>query len=778
MATQLYQNYTYLPTQISGCTLWLDAADSSTVTLSSGTTNVASWADKSGLGNNATAVGTIPYTAKINSVSAMNFPGTFSTYFAGSVSNSGPTLTALSVFVMNTSSYATARILSLGKIGFGDFNNVLYTAAIERFYTNFDAFRDRTNRSAVIANFGVPVQVCSQFDGTNHTFYMNGTAGLSVASTGNFGYVNYDVGSSMNEENAVNLNGSIGEVVVYSTSLSTTQRQQLEGYLAWKWGIQRNLPPDHPYKNNSPFMNTLTLPVTPTLSIPSFNTSLFLPTNFSGCILWLDAADRSTLFTNSTGTTSLLVSGQTLSYWKDKSSQANNATNTTNQPTVSFGAQNGLSVVNFSGSNYLNLTPSKLPNGSTPFSFFVLFRSSSSSTQVYMSWGDTQNVLGFGRAPQLYITNYTLANDLYGASGISDTTTFNSVYVINSVTVSTTINGWDNGNLFSSTNANVSQPLNIGTTFAYIGVGQVNNALYIPFYLNGQICEIVGYNRVLTTSERQQVEGYLAWKWGLQTNLPATHPYSKSPFPTVQYAPIPPQPPRITSGIWQPNQFTGLALWLDAADTSTIQTSGTTVIRVTDKSPTPKTLTITNTVSYISKQAIVFTNTNGRFNVSGMPSAPYDILTVATANSVTNIFRTLLRTLNTSNPFLLNINTNDLGMWDGTAFRQFGSLTMIPNEKALVYASMASNNTIQASKNGTVSLTSPTPASNESAIAFIGNNTGTGGQPWGTLQEIVIYSTTLSTTQRQQVEGYLAWKWNLQNSLPGNHPYKLFPPAP
>ena len=162
-----------------------------------------------------------------------------------------------------------------------------------------------------------------------------------------------------------------------------------------------------------------------------------------------------------------------------------------------------------------------------------------------------------------------------------------------------------------------------------------------------------------------------------------------------------------------------------------------------------------------------------------MPAAPYDILTVATANSVTNIYRTLLRTTNApgTHPFLLELNTNNLGMWDGTGFRQFGSLTMAANEKALVYATMAANRSMQAGKNGTASLTSPTSSGNESIITLVGNSTG-GGQPWGTLQELIIYSTTLSITQRQQVEGYLAWKWTLQSSLPTTHPYKLFPPSP
>jgi hypothetical protein len=46
------------------------------------------------------------------------------------------------------------------------------------------------------------------------------------------------------------------------------------------------------------------------------------------------------------------------------------------------------------------------------------------------------------------------------------------------------------------------------------------------------------------------------------------------------------------------------------------------------------------------------------------------------------------------------------------------------------------------------------------------------------LHEILVYNFALSTSQRQQVEGYLAWKWNLISALPSNHPFKLWPPLP
>jgi hypothetical protein len=42
----------------------------------------------------------------------------------------------------------------------------------------------------------------------------------------------------------------------------------------------------------------------------------------------------------------------------------------------------------------------------------------------------------------------------------------------------------------------------------------------------------------------------------------------------------------------------------------------------------------------------------------------------------------------------------------------------------------------------------------------------------GTLSELVVFSNALSSSQRQQIEGYLAWKWGLQGSLPGSHVFR------
>lgn len=50
-----------------------------------------------------------------------------------------------------------------------------------------------------------------------------------------------------------------------------------------------------------------------------------------------------------------------------------------------------------------------------------------------------------------------------------------------------------------------------------------------------------------------------------------------------------------------------------------------------------------------------------------------------------------------------------------------------------------------------------------------------GGTPMafyaGAIAEILLYDSTLGTEERQTVEGYLAWKWGFEESLPAGHPY-------
>lgn len=44
------------------------------------------------------------------------------------------------------------------------------------------------------------------------------------------------------------------------------------------------------------------------------------------------------------------------------------------------------------------------------------------------------------------------------------------------------------------------------------------------------------------------------------------------------------------------------------------------------------------------------------------------------------------------------------------------------------------------------------------------------------IAEIVLFDSSLSAAEREQIEGYLAWKWGLEGNLAGGHTYESVPP--
>jgi hypothetical protein len=51
---------------------------------------------------------------------------------------------------------------------------------------------------------------------------------------------------------ALGTQGDIAEILFTNTNPALTDKEKIEGYLAYKWGLQASLPSDHPYKSNAP----------------------------------------------------------------------------------------------------------------------------------------------------------------------------------------------------------------------------------------------------------------------------------------------------------------------------------------------------------------------------------------------------------------------------------------------------------------------------------------------------------------------------------------------
>lgn len=68
-----------------------------------------------------------------------------------------------------------------------------------------------------------------------------------------------------------------------------------------------------------------------------------------------------------------------------------------------------------------------------------------------------------------------------------------------------------------------------------------------------------------------------------------------------------------------------------------------------------------------------------------------------------------------------------------------------------------------------------TSATNGSQVS-IGHAGDGSAQAFGDYAEVVYFQGALSDSDRQKLEGYLAWGWGLADSLPSSHPYKSAPP--
>lgn len=234
----------FLPTNITGIALWLDAADASTVT---GTTNVTKINDKSGNGVNlSNATG---YSYPNNT-----FNGTYPSFFCpnGYAQGSAATLGYNAAFALTMPFSLFFVGIQTNLSTYGDLcDSAPASGGANRIYvlTSGYSFQSRigsglpASTSNFVVNFMYAAGTSASATFLNGSSYVTGTvpqftcSGITVANR-----------YTLNES----FPGHICEVVAFNIGLTVAQRQQMEGYLAWKWGLQGSLPAGHPYKSAAP----------------------------------------------------------------------------------------------------------------------------------------------------------------------------------------------------------------------------------------------------------------------------------------------------------------------------------------------------------------------------------------------------------------------------------------------------------------------------------------------------------------------------------------------
>jgi hypothetical protein len=721
----------FSPQVIPGLTLWLDAADRSTLTLSG--SNITQWRDKSPnaftvSNNGSNPPGTV-LGAQFNNLPVVSFPSNSQMNVTMAIPNSN----SRSLFyVARASSAGSSFVMPLGSLSTNGNESYFIPNATS---TNFNAL----DRQGVITTCSFTYTGGSTQDTVFMLGAVAGTAGTIngntqsiTTSAPNFATasITYTISRSLYTRT-----WELGEMILFNVNLDTAQRQQVEAYLAWKWGLVGNLPTAHPYKTARLF------------------TRPFNPLDIAGCQFWIDAADARTV----------TLSGNTVTGVADKSGNGRNLSNgnifTYNQtlfngkyPSFYNSSTGGLLGLNSSVSLAQPLTIFAMAQSETPNNTFAHIADSLNS--------GSRVVLYFWNSNSSFRTRLFAGGEIEDLSGPM---TFVNSYVANTTASQIYING-------------------ALRTSGDIGSGALSGLVIASRFTTteqswrGHLCEVLIYSSVLSSSDRQQVENYLAEKWGLRSSLSTSNALRL-------YESLSP--------VFNPTLISNCSLWLDVADRSSLTLSGSSITGIVDKSGSGISVSVSTsrpTLNSSFANGLSAANFTGSQWFRGNFSSTYGgsnlaMFAVASVNSATTTNGRLL-SLSTTGAFdVLSTNINILrpsGTQGVAVFR--GSVYSTASVSGYNTPFMMANVVDGAST--TIHINGALGASNASSGSFSINNFGVayladyGGTAdtayWiGNISEVIFYLGAITPQTRQRIEAYLSKKWNI--ALPTTHPYYTIP---
>lgn len=320
-------NASFTPTIIPELVMWLDATDSSTFTSTLGIDNNGNshyknlWKDKSRLGNDLVQYWGGNETTKnlnpIKLISSSRF-GNYPSYFIQQRygENAGRSPQRSLVETLNPASFpvtlffvfgADGQSSQLSYLNGGDYlfssfvtdGNGVNTGYLNLFNNPSDTVTQTSINNSVtnsLSNYNLtiggntdntPTIVMSSSSLNLITIQYNGYNNIATTKIVNYNgtnqYTNLSFNYTFNDTTRalmVYAGGQslyISECVYYQKALSNSQIQTVEGYLAWKWGLNNRLPVSHPYYTSAPvniyIFNSIILSTSVLSSITNFNST-------------------------------------------------------------------------------------------------------------------------------------------------------------------------------------------------------------------------------------------------------------------------------------------------------------------------------------------------------------------------------------------------------------------------------------------------------------------------------------------------------------------------
>jgi hypothetical protein len=242
----------WTPQQIS-TEAWWDASDASTILEDDLVGSASNWLDKSGNGLDLQqTISTKQPTTDgdlINSLPTLRFDGNDDTMVTSSNPFAPQVEDVFVFFVLKTKSLSSGSLFSFGASRFQ-----AHTPWSNRFiyFDAGDSGSRRIQTGSIISDEQVWMGgLCSSPTDNVRQIWVNGT--LEEEETNSVTSVVTDesyisIGSWLSDHQHCDL----GEFIIINDTVSTENRQLIEGYLAYKWGLVDNLPPSHPYKTLPP----------------------------------------------------------------------------------------------------------------------------------------------------------------------------------------------------------------------------------------------------------------------------------------------------------------------------------------------------------------------------------------------------------------------------------------------------------------------------------------------------------------------------------------------
>jgi hypothetical protein len=245
----------------------------------------------------------------------------------------------------------------------------------------------------------------------------------------------------------------------------------------------------------------------------------FSPSSLSGCVLWLDGSSLG------------LSNGATVSSWSSLGPVSYTTSSTSGRfPTYATNVQNGRGCVQYATGQTSILSNFSLSG--TQSIFLLYYPINTSAGSPFLEQGpDVNGNDGFYFHAQNN-NNYVIRNGgTSGATNFGTTAVTNTWQLIEGLNrdpnAGNTMGFYCNATLLASNG--VQNGVTPVTNTLFLNGRNNTNTLSYPAY----VAELIIYDTPLNPFGRQQVEGYLAWKWGLTSFLPSNHPYKSVAYFTI-----------------------------------------------------------------------------------------------------------------------------------------------------------------------------------------------------------------------------------------------------